>query len=259
MRKENFLKQKLSAGKFALGVFCEIPSAAVINIIGCAGIDFVIIDSEHGPISMETAEDMIRAAEVEKMSPIIRVGENHPWLILRALDIGAHGVQVPQISTREQAQQAVRYAKYAPLGERGLSPFTRAGAYSLQKSTTHTAEANKNTMVILNVEGVEGIRNLDEILKVEGVDVVFVGPYDLSQSVGKPGKVDDPAVVDAIRKCAQKIRAAGKVAGCFARDPAMLKLIVDCGYQYATYLVDGALLLQACEQANAAFKSYLRT
>lgn len=259
MRKENFLKQKLAAGKFALGIFCEIPSGSVINVIGCAGIDFVVIDSEHGPINMETAEDMIRAAEAEKMSPIIRVAENHPALILRALDIGAHGVQVPQISTREQAQQAVRYAKYAPLGERGLSPFTRAGSYSLKKSVTHTAEANKNTMVILNVEGVDGVNNLDEILTVDGVDVVFVGPYDLSQSVGKPGKVDDPVVVDSIRKCAQKIRAAGKVAGCFARDASMLKLLVDCGYQYATYLVDAAILLQACEQANETFKSYQKS
>ncbi len=259
MRKENFLKQKLESGKFALGIFCLIPSPSVTNVIGCAGIDFVVIDAEHGPINMETAEDMIRAAEVEKMSPIIRVTENDPALILRALDIGAHGVQIPQISTKEQAEQAVRYAKYAPLGERGLCPFTRAGDYSMKKALTHTAEANKNTLVILIVEGVEGIKNLEEILTVEGVDVVFVGPYDLSQSVGKPGKVDDPVVVDAIRKCAQKIRAAGRVAGCFASSLSMLKLIVDCGYQYATYLLDTTILLQALEQLGETFRSYLRT
>jgi len=259
MRKENFLKKKLESGKFALGTFCLIPSPSVINVIGCAGIDFVILDSEHGPINMETAENMIRAAEIEGMSPIIRVTENNPALILRALDIGAHGVQIPQISTREQAQQAVSYAKYSPMGERGLCPFTRAGSYSMKQALTHTAQANKNTLVILNVEGVEGIKNLDEIISVDGVDVVFVGPYDLSQSVGKPGKVDDPQVVDAIKKCAKKIKAAGKIPGCFASSPSMLKLIVDCGYLYSTYLLDTTILLQGFEQLAETFKSYVKS
>ena len=258
MRKENFLKRKLESGAFALGTFNLIPSSPVVNVIGCAGFDFVVIDAEHGPIGMEAAEDLIRAAEIEKMSPIIRVSENHPALILRALDIGAHGVQIPQISDKSQAQKAVQYVKYYPLGERGLNPFTRAGAYSLKKSLTYTAEANKNTMVVLNVEGVEGIHNLGDILTVDGVDVIFLGPYDLSQSVGKPGVVDAPEVVDCIRSCAEKIRAAGKVAGCFARDMDMMRMLIDCGYQYITYLVDATILLQALEQVGETFRSHLK-
>lgn len=258
MRKENVLKRKFASGLFALGTFNAIPSSAVVNVIGCAGFDFIVIDAEHGPIGMETAEDMVRAAEVEGMSPIIRVSESNPALILRALDIGAHGVQIPQISNRLQAQEAVHYAKYPPLGERGFSPFTRAGAYSLKKSLTHTVEANKNTMVVLNVEGVEGIANLDEILKVEGIDVVFLGPYDLSQSMGKPGEVDDPEVVDGIRSCAEKIRAAGLVAGCFARDTDMMAMLIDCGYQYITYLVEATIFLQALEQLVDTFRSHLK-
>ena len=258
MRKENTLKRKLESGAFALGTFNLIPSSPVVNVIGCAGFDFVVIDAEHGPIGMEAAEGLIRAAEIEKMSPIIRVSENQPALILRALDIGAHGVQIPQISNRAQAQQAVQYAKYYPLGERGFSPFTRAGAYSLEKSLTHTVEANKNTMVVLNVEGVEGINNLGDILTVAGVDVIFLGPYDLSQSVGKPGAVDAPEVVACIRSCAEKIRSAGKIAGCFARDLDMMKMLVDCGYQYITYLVDATILLQALEQVRETFRSNLK-
>ena len=258
MRKENVLKRKFASGLFALGTFNIIPSSVVVNVIGCAGFDFVVIDAEHGPVGMEEAEDLVRAAEVEGMSPIIRVSENNPALVLRALDIGAHGVQIPHISNASEAQKAVHHAKYPPLGERGLSPFTRAGAYSLKKSLTHTVEANKNTMVVLNVEGIEGVANLDEILKVEGIDVVFLGPYDLSQSVGKPGAVDDPKVVDCIRSCAKKILAAGLVAGCFARDMDMMAMLIDCGYQYITYLVDATILLQALEQVEDTFRSRLK-
>jgi len=258
VRKENFLKQKLSAGLFVLGTFNLIPSSSVINIIGCAGFDFVIIDAEHGPIGVERAEDLVRAAEVEAMSPIIRVSENNPALILRALDIGAHGVQVPNISNATDARNVVRSAKYAPLGARGLSPYTRAGAYSFKRSNTYTTEANKNTLVILNVEGKEGIANLEEILQVEGVDVIFIGPYDLSQSVGKPGLIDDPVVVDAIRTCAGKIRTAGRIAGCFARDIDSLNMLIDCGYQYITYLVDTTILLVALEQVKETFQAYLK-
>ncbi len=258
MRKENFLKQKFASGLFALGTFNSIPSGSVVNVIGCAGFDFVVIDAEHGPVGMEKAEDLVRAAEVEGMSPIIRVSENNQALVLRALDIGAHGVQIPHISSASQAKQAVQYAKYPPLGDRGLSPFTRAGAYSLKKSLTHTVEANKNTMVVLNVEGIEGITNLDEILKVEGIDVVFLGPYDLSQSVGKPGAVDDPKVLDFIRSCAKKIRAAGLVAGCFAQNIDMMATLIDSGYQYVTYLLDATILLEALEQVRDNFKARLK-
>ncbi len=258
MRKENVLKRKFASGIFALGTFNVIPSSSVVNVFGCAGFDFIVIDAEHGPVGMETAEDLVRAAEAEGMSPIIRVSENNPALVLRSLDIGAHGIQIPHISNTSEAQKAVQYVKYPPLGDRGFSPFTRAGAYSLKKSLTHTVEANKNTMVVLNVEGVEGVTNLDEILKVEGIDVVFLGPYDLSQSVGKPGAVDDPEVVACIRSCAEKIRAAGLVAGCFARDMDMMAMLVDCGYQYITYLVDAAILLQALEQIRDTFSSYLK-
>jgi 4-hydroxy-2-oxoheptanedioate aldolase len=258
VRKENYLKQKLESGAFTLGTFNVIPSSSVVNILGCSGFDFVIIDSEHGPISMETAEDMIRAAELEKISPIIRVTENRADLILRALDIGAHGVQIPQISTAEQAEKAVSYSKYPPAGERGLNPFTRAGGYSVKGASTFAGEADRNTLVILNVEGTEGVRNLDAICKVKGVDVVFIGPYDLSASVGKPGKVDDPVVVDAIRSCAKKIKAAGKIPGCFASNLNMLKLIVDSGYTYNTYLTDTAVIRNAYEQIADSFKSFLK-
>ena len=259
MRKTNFLKQKFESGTYTIGTFNQIPSSDVVNIIGCAGFDFVIIDAEHGPVGMEKAGDLIRAAESEGMSPIIRVSENDPALICRALDIGAHGVQIPLVSNKTQAEAAVRYAKYSPLGERGLCPFARSGLYSLKRALTYTVEANENTLVVLNVEGVEGIARLEEIFEVKNVDIIFVGPYDLSLSLGKPGMVDDPEVVNYIRSCAKKIRDAGFVAGCFASSVDMMKMLIDCGYQYLAYSVDAPVMLQAFEQAENTFRAHLET
>lgn len=257
MRKTNKLKYKLKRGEFVLGTWNILPSSAVINVLGCAGLDFVVIDAEHGPIGMETAEDLVRAAEVEGMTPIIRVADNDAALVLRALDIGAHGVQIPHISNKNQAQAAVSYVKYPPLGNRGFSPFTRAGRYSLEQSLTHTVKSNQNTLVILNVEGKEGVSNLDQILEVEGIDVIFLGPYDLSQSVGKPGQIDDPEIFGLIQTCTETIRKAGMAAGCFARDNEMMAMLIDCRIQYITYLVDATVLLRTFEQMVEDFRNCL--
>ena len=128
-----------------------IPSASLLNAIGLSGIDFAIIDAEHGPVGMETAEHLVRAADVTNIAPIIRVPSNDSHLILRALDIGAHGVQVPHVSTKEEAQRVVQSSKYHPRGNRGFTPFTRAGKYGID-AEGHPQRANESTMVVVNVE-----------------------------------------------------------------------------------------------------------
>ena len=227
-----------------MGTWNGIPSPSVVNAIGCGGMDFVVIDTEHGPTSIETAENLVRAAEVAQMTPIIRVPGNDPQLILRALDIGAIGVQVPHVSTKEEAQKVVRASKHYPLGDRGYSPFTRAGKFGAA-AEGHAERSNKETLVVLNIEGVEGLDNLEEIATVEGVDVIFIGPYDLSQSLGKPGNVFDPEVVEHIRKSVKLVKDKGLVCGSFACDLRYLDILMDCGVQYITYMVDCALITQS--------------
>jgi 4-hydroxy-2-oxoheptanedioate aldolase len=247
------LKERLRGGETVIGTFSGIPSPSLIEAIGYSGLDFVVIDSEHGPVEMQTAENIIRAAEITGMVPIIRVPGNESQLILRALDIGAHGVQIPHVSTKEEAELAIEYSKYHPQGKRGLSPFTRAGKYGLA-AENHTLRNNENVIVVVNIEGIEGIQNLNEIITVPEVDVIFIGPYDLSQSLGKPGQVEDSEVVSCIKDSVKKVKNSGKSCGSFARDKKYLEILVDCGVQYVTYMVDSAMILQSYKTLKELFE-----
>ena len=153
---------------------------------------------------MESANDLVIAGQGVGISPIVRVGSKDEWPILRALDIGADGVQVPQVNTREDAEKVVDAAKYAPLGNRGMSIFTRAGRYFSDEGNRHAERQNEETTIIVHIEGEEGLRNLDSIMEVKGIDVLFLGPYDISQSLGMPGDVRNPIVEKALREAADK-------------------------------------------------------
>lgn len=238
------LKKRLKNGKTVLGSWNIIPSPSLVEIIGNSGLDFIVIDSEHGPVSMETAENLIRSAEVSGMDAVIRVSHNDSHLILRALDIGASGVQVPHVSTKKEARKVVEHAKYYPEGKRGFSPFTRAARYSLD-AQGHTDRSNDQTIVVLNIEGKEGIKNLKEIVKVPGIDVIFIGPYDLSQSLGKPGEVDNREIINCISRSVKMAEAEGIACGSFARDEKYLEILLDCGVRYLTYMVDSAIILNS--------------
>jgi len=244
--RDNSLKRKLSRGETAYGPFMVCSYPAFMEIVGLAGFDFAIIDMEHGPLSVETAEDLCRAGHNAGLSPIVRVRKNDGPQIQRALDIGSAGVQVPQIETREEAEAVVHRAKYSPLGLRGLSLYTRAGDYTVHGISGITDRLNQEQMVIIHVEGVRGLENLDEIIAVPHIDVVFLGPYDLSQSFGVPGQVDDPRVIKGMEEATAKIRAAGKAAGTFADDVEKARRWRDVGVQYVSLSVDTGIFARAC-------------
>ncbi len=246
------MKARLKAGEVVLGTWCTISSPSVVNVIAAAGLDFVIIDMEHGPHTFQTAEDMIRAAEVENCAPLLRPARNDEALILNALDIGAHGVVIPHIETKADAKLAVSNAKYHPLGTRGFSPFTRAGGYSLHNVKTHSRTQNEKTLVALILEGKGGIDSLDEILalkKIEdSVDVIYVGAYDLSQAIGFPGQVNHPEVRKHLEVCMRKIRDRGLAAGGYvAKNSEDIRWMCDMGIQFITLLPDCTVLFHAFE------------
>ena len=248
------IKRRMKAGETVIGTWNSFPSPSVVNAIGCAGLDFVVIDCEHGPMNFETAENLVRAAEASGMSSVIRVPSNTDHFILRALDIGADGVQVPHVSSSDDAVEVVKSAKYSPIGERGLSPFTKAGLYGVN-AVNHIKDSNEKTMVVLNVEGVEGLKNLPSISSVDGVDVVFIGPYDLSQSMGKPGDVENPEVISAIKQAVTISKENNISCGSFARDEKYLDILISCGVQYITYSVDNAVITNAYSDLKTLFKS----
>lgn len=235
----------LRANQAVVGSFVTIGSPAVAEVMGLAGFDFLIVDTEHGPMSVETAENMVRAAEVAGAVPIVRVAENNPAQITRALDIGALGVQVPQITTAEDAYRAVQAARYHPLGARGVA-MMRSARYGAVQPSGYFARANAETLVVLHCESVAAVENLPDILKVEGVDVVFVGPFDLSQSLGTPGQVNLPAVQETVGRALDVIVASGVVAGTVALSPAHARLLIKRGVRYVTLSADYLLLLDRC-------------
>jgi len=240
--KKNNLKKAIKEGKIVLGPFMKFTDPAAVEIMGFAGFDFVIIDQEHGPISIETAQNMIRAAESVNITPIIRVDKNEETSILRALDIGVQGIEIPQINSKDSAMQAVKSVKYSPQGDRGVCRYVRAADYSSMDKFKYFESANKETMIIAHIEGVEGINNLDEILSVSGIDLIFIGPYDLSQSLGIPGKVNDSLVVKKMKEVVNKCREKGIAVGTFADDVQTAKRWISLGVQYMSFSVDVGIL-----------------
>jgi 4-hydroxy-2-oxoheptanedioate aldolase len=234
----NTLKRKLAAGQTVVGSFVYIPSSKFTEIVGLIGFDFVVIDMEHGPVDTVFAEEMVRAAELSGATPIIRVTHNTPHLILRALDIGAQGVHVPEVNTADDARSAASSTKYGPVGHRGLAGV-RAAEYGLKQSLAEYASAaNQETIAIAHIESVQSVQNLDELLQVSGIDVYYLGPEDLSNSLGIPGQSKDARVVRLVEDSIVKIVAAGKVAGCIAADAATARRYVELGARYiATHAI----------------------
>jgi 4-hydroxy-2-oxoheptanedioate aldolase len=223
--RNNSAKRKLAAGTPVSVVAPTYSSPGLVELLGRQGYDMIFIDCEHGPPSWDSVEDMVRAAELCDVTPIIRVQSHDPSTITRALDRGAGGVQVPHVNTRAEAEAVVRHAKFAPIGHRGFAGGRSAFG---EKMHDYTRRANEETMVVVMLEELEALHNLDDIVKVEHVDVFFVAPGDLAQSMGHPGQMDHPAVQAAIDDAVKRIRAAGRAPGVLST-PATVRRYVELG------------------------------
>lgn len=236
----NLLKQKLAAGQPATIIAPYASSAGLVELLGHQGFDGVFLDCEHGPSGWEDLEDMIRAAELAGYSSVVRVERNDAATITRTLDRGAGGVQVPHVNTAAEAEAAVQHVKFAPLGHRGWAGWrTMFG----EDPAEYARRANAQTLVAVMLEEVEALDNLDDILRVEHVDVFFVAPGDLAQSMGYPGQMDHPQVTAALEDALRRIRTAGRIAGTLTT-PAMLDRHLDLGVLFL-YVGLGSLLAPA--------------
>jgi 4-hydroxy-2-oxoheptanedioate aldolase len=237
-------RQKLKQ-RAVLGPFAKVCDPALVEIAGHAGFDFVILDLEHGPATVQTLQDMIRAADLGGALPVVRVKTEPLSLIGEVLDIGAGGVQVPHITTAAEAERVVQLARFAPRGMRGVCRFVRAAGYSSVDRFQYFDAANE-TLIILQLEGEEAVRNLDAICRVPGLDVVFIGPYDLSQSLGVAGQIDHPRVEsmmrDIVRGCLEKDIAVGTFVDSLANARKWKKL----GVRYVSYSVDVGIFYEHC-------------
>jgi 4-hydroxy-2-oxoheptanedioate aldolase len=218
-----------------------------VEIAGYAGFDFVILDREHGPATISEVQNLVRAAQCANILPIVRVPDSREISIDKALDIGAMGIQVPNVETAEQARNIVRAAKYAPGGNRGVCRFVRAAEYSNIERSTYFKQANE-TLVIVQVEGLRGIENLERIVDVEGIDVVFVGPYDLSQSLGVGGQIDHPAVEEKMHDVTKAASRKNIVVGTFVDTIENAAKWKNAGVRYLSYSVDVGIFYEACKR-----------
>lgn len=248
MFRKNYMKDKLESGKSVIGTWCVIPSPIVTDIICSSGLDFIIIDAEHGPIGYETAQEMVMVCESRGVSPLMRVGNIDEADILKALDIGIHGIQIPNVDSVADVGQIIQFSKYPPIGNRGFSPFTRAGDYSITNSTTLTKVANDNVLVGINVEGEEAINNIDKILSIKELDLVFIGLFDLSKALGIPGQVDDRRVLNYLKDLTKKIIKAGKYPGTIATSVEKMEYFLSIDVRFILYLVD-------CEMLKSSYNS----
>lgn len=249
---ENF-RNKLQNDECVYGVFMKTGDPMFVEAASLGGFDFVILDTEHGPVSIENQQNNIRAAEARGAVPIIRLKDSGENTIGKALDIGAYGIQVPQINSAADAEKIVKFAKFYPYGMRGVCRFVRAADYSAMDRYEYF-ENSKNILIILQLEGVKAIENLDEILEVEGVDILFIGPYDLSQSLGIPGQVNNPLVVEEMKKIVERARKKNKVIGTFVDTPEDLIMWRNLGVKYLSYSVDVGIFLDACRDLSDKFK-----
>lgn len=211
---ENRLKAKLAAGRPAFGVSVMIPSPQAVEMLGAAGFDWVLLDCEHGALSLESVELMAMAAEASGMTAIARPASRAPEHILQVLDRGVLGVQVPHVSSAAAAREAVAAAKYHPRGRRSLAAGTRAARYDAHGGLKdYVRAANDATLVAVQIEEPSAVQDIGSILQVDGVDVFFIGPSDLSQAMGYPGEPKAPPVAAAIGQCLAAITAAGRTPG----------------------------------------------
>ncbi len=216
------LKQALRQGRPVFGTMvamCRTPD--VMCLLAHAGMDFTLIDTEHGAFTTESVADLCRAARGVGLSAILRVPGRGSTYVSRSLDIGANGLMMPRIETADEAAEVVKWAKYRPLGNRGLA-LGGAGRDYLPAPYPMAAmlEANESTILVIQIESKEAVERIDEIAAVPGIDVLLIGPYDLSASFDVPGQFDHPDVVEAIRKVVAAGRKYGVASGIHAGNAA---------------------------------------
>jgi len=240
MKNKNILKQKLKDGQTVIGTWSSLSSPNVINVLGTTGLDFVVIDMEHGSMSFETAENMVRAAEATNISPIIRTWDDDEQTLLRTLETGTQSVMVPHVKTAADANRIAKACKYFPEGNRGLSPYTRIHDFTHREIDESLQKANHETLVGILVEGKEGLLNLEDIVRIQGIDLVYLGLFDICQSLGLPGQVDHPDVLKEVKRCQKLIKSNGIFPGSMATDIDYIKILKEKDYQFIAYLNDAA-------------------
>ena len=250
---ENKLKKKLKDGKKTAGAWVQIASPFTAEIFSNAGFDWLMIDMEHGPGDILTLVHQIHAMKGSDTVPLVRTPWNDFVQIKRILDAGASGVLVPYVNTKEEVEEAVRACKYPMDGIRGMAGSPRAPGYG-QNSMNYLKVANEEIFIMTAVETPVAVDNMDEMLTVEGLDGIFIGPMDLATSMGYFGNSKHPAVQDAIKVIETKVLESGKVLATTTGTWEQAETLFQRGYQMLMLMADGVTLAKLANELVKKFK-----
>ncbi|MCH7751693.1 MAG: hypothetical protein IH898_06005 [Planctomycetes bacterium] len=249
------LKKRLKAGDLVVGtMLSEVRNPNIVYLLAKSGFDFVIVDNEHGTYSAADVSNLVAAARGADIAVIVRIPEIRRETILKPLDSGATGLLIPQVETADQAKEIIHHAKYLPMGQRGLALRRAHSLYGPSDAGEYLRQANEDTVIVVQAESQTAIDNLDQIVTVEGIDAVLVGPFDLSVSLGIPGELTHPKEIQAIDKVVQFCLQHKTISGIQLFDMAQATQWIAKGMRLISYSCDVNMLADAAAKDVAELK-----
>ena len=253
MKLSGNFRQRVLAREFLAGTWLNLGSSLTAEMAGLAGFDWVVLDHEHGPGSDSTVLQQLQAVSATPAAALVRIAANEPPRFKRVLDAGAQGVVIPYVSTPAEARAAVSSVRYPPRGLRGVAKLNRAAGFGVDFDA-YFAHAHEWIATVPQIETAEGVAHAAEIAAIDGVDVLFVGPMDLTTSLGIPGNFEDARYRDAVRRVADAARGAGKAAGVLLMNAAQIPMFRELGYTFVALSSDGGMVVNGMAQACAALR-----
>ncbi len=248
---DSTFRKKLNDHEMLVGTIVSLASPEVAEVLSQAGFDWLFLEAEHAPLDALAIQHLLQGAGSTPC--LVRLQRSDEVWIKQALDVGAAGIIAPMVNSAEQAAQVVRWAKYAPLGTRGVG-VSRAHGYGF-KFQEYVSHANDGTVVVVQAEHIDAVNNIEAIVQVPGVDAVLVGPYDLSASLGRPGEVTHPEVKSAIEHITQVCQATQMPLGIFGMTLEAVKPYIERGYTLVIVSIDTVLLGNAARQLLAQLRA----
>ena len=253
--KKNIIKEVLQQGGVSIGTMVfEFDSTGIARIAAETGAEFVIFDMEHTGWGEETIRKLMATTPKSRITPMVRIPDTKYHFTARVLDMGAMGIMVPRVETEEQAKHIVQCSKYPPLGRRGAAFGIAHDDYQTGDVVAAMVSANREQLLIAQIETQQGVQNVGEIAAVEGIDVLWIGHFDLSISLGIPGQFDHPQFQEAVEQVLEACRPTHKTAGFLASDIANGRQLLSQGFRILAYGGDLWLYQQALQEGISTLK-----
>ena len=252
------LKNKLKKNELTIGSWIMMNDPMSVEVMALAGFEWLVVDIEHTSIGLQATENLIRTIQANNMSALVRVSKNEEVVIKKVLDMGADGIIVPMVCSKEDALQAVNYAKYPPQGKRGVGLY-RASGYGA-KFEEYKKWVDEELVIIAQIEHINAVNNIKSIIQVDGIDGTFIGPYDMSGSMGFPGDFERDDVKESVQKVLEQCKSHNTPSGFHVvdTDPKKLQIKIDEGYTFLAYGIDYFFLRDAAMNGMDKLKEGLK-